>query len=343
MSARPATAQQEEENQVAEGIAISVHDTVPVWRGDTPGDALRRTVDLAAAVEGFGYRRYWVAEHHGTPALATSSPAVLAGPLLQATRTLTVGSGAVLLPNHSALAVAEQFGVLASLYPGRVDLGLGRATGGSPASAARLGDPRRLGFDAQFDELRGYFAGGHQGVRAVPEPEVPPRFWLVGSSIGSAVHAGRAGLPYVYAHAIVGGGAPQALDAYREAFRPAPGLSAPHACVAVIAVASDSDARAHRLAEAFVHGQILMRTVDPESVLPTEEEAAAHTHTSAERDFLRSRIDPQFVGAPDRIAPRLADFVARTRADELFVLTQVPDHEARIRSYELVAKIAASL
>ncbi|MER5521360.1 LLM class flavin-dependent oxidoreductase [Streptomyces sp. NPDC002763] len=328
---------------MAEGIAISVHDTVPVWRGDTPGDALRRSIDLAKAVEGFGYRRYWVAEHHSTPALATSSPAVLAGPILAATRSLTVGSGAVLLPNHSALVVAEQFGVLASLYPGRVDLGLGRATGGSPASAARLGDPRRLGFDAQLEELRGYFGGGHQGVRAVPEPETPPRFWLVGSSVNSAVQAGRAALPYVYAHAIVGGGAPEALAAYRDAFRPAPGQPQPHACVAVIAVVADSDERAHRLANAFVHGQIRMRTVDPESVLPTEEETAAHSFTSAEQAFLRSRVDPQFVGSPERITPRLSEFVARTRADELFVLTQVPDHEARIRSYELVAKIAASI
>ncbi|MFD7549525.1 LLM class flavin-dependent oxidoreductase [Streptomyces sp. NPDC059816] len=328
---------------MAEGIAISVHDTVPVWRGDTPGDALRRTVDLARAVEGFGYRRYWVAEHHGTPALATSSPAVLAGPLLAATRTLTVGSGAVLLPNHSALAVAEQFGVLASLYPGRVDLGLGRATGGSPASTARLGDPRGLGFDAQLQELQGYFSEGQSGVRAVPEPETPPRFWLVGSSVNSAVHAGRASLPYVYAHAIVGGGAPEALHAYRQAFRSTPAQPEPHASVAVIAVAADSDDRAARLAEAFVYGQILMRTVDPEGVLPTEEETAAHRFTPTERQFLRSRIDPQFVGSPDRIAPRLADLVARTRADELFVLTQVPDHEARIRSYEHLAKIASSL
>ncbi|MGP4051036.1 LLM class flavin-dependent oxidoreductase [Streptomyces sp. 2A115] len=328
---------------MAEGIAVSVHDTVPVWRGDTAGDALRRSVELAKAVEGFGYRRYWVAEHHSTPALATSSPAVLAGPILEATRTLSVGSGAVLLPNHSALVVAEQFGVLASLYPGRVDLGLGRATGGSPASAARLGDPRRLGFDAQLEELRGYFSGGHEGVRAVPEPGTPPRFWLVGSSVSSAVQAGRAGLPYVYAHAIVGGGAPEALHAYREAFRATAGQPDPHACVAVIAVVADNDERAHRLANAFVYGQILMRTVDPDGVLPTEEETAARPFAPAEEAFLRSRIDPQFVGSPERIAPRLSELVARTRADELFVLTQVPDHEARIRSYELVAKIATSL
>jgi len=333
----------QEERALTQEIAVSVHDTAPVWRGDRAGDALRRSIELAKAVEDFGYQRYWVAEHHSTPALATSSPAVLAGPILASTRTLRVGSGAVLLPNHSAYAVAEQFGVLASLYPGRVDLGLGRATGGSPASAARLGDPRRSGFDQQLAELRGLFSGGHEGVRAVPEPEIPPTLWLVGSSVSSAVYAAEHGLPYVYAHAIVGGGAPQALNAYRQAFRPSDQQQQPHASVAVIAVVSDTDERAARLAESFVYGQILMRTVDPESVLPTEEETAAHRFTAQEESFLRSRIDPQFVGSPERVAPRLGAFIEETRPDELFVLTQVPDHEARVRSYEHIAKIVASV
>ncbi|GAB2855573.1 LLM class flavin-dependent oxidoreductase [Actinocorallia aurea] len=322
---------------------LSVHDTVPVWRGDTGGDALRRTIDLAKAVEGFGYARYWVAEHHSTPALATSAPAVLAGQILSATTTLTAGSGAVLLPNHAPYAVAEQFGVLASLYPGRVDLGLGRATGGSPQASARLGDPRRGAFHDQIAELRGYFSGGHGGVRAIPEPETPPRLWLVGSSASSAATAGRLGLPYVYAHAIVGGGAPEALDAYRESFVPSADLAEPYAGVAVIAVVNDDEARAHRLAGAFVLGQILMRTVDPMTVLPTEREAAAHRFTRSEEVFLRQRIDPQFVGSPATVAPRLEALLRRTRPEELFVLTQVPDHAARVRSYELVAKTVSSL
>ncbi|MFJ5925163.1 LLM class flavin-dependent oxidoreductase [Kitasatospora sp. NPDC092948] len=324
---------------MTEAIAISVHDTAPVWRGDQPGDALRRSVELAQAVEAFGYERYWVAEHHSTPALATSSPAVLAGQILAATGSIRVGSGAVLLPNHSAYAVAEQFGVLASLHPGRVDLGLGRAGGGSPAASARLGDPVGRGFDEQLADLRGYFSGGLNGVRAVPEPAVPPRFWLVGSSVGSAVYAAHQGLPYVYAHAIVGGGAPEALLAYREAFRPTPSQPEPHAGLAVIAVVADSDSRAESLASAFVLGQIMMRTADPHTVLPTEADAAAHRFSPAEQVFLRQRIDPQFVGSVKRIGPRLRELVRQTRADELFALTQVPDHEARIRSYELLAKL----
>ncbi|MEV4096355.1 LLM class flavin-dependent oxidoreductase [Streptosporangium saharense] len=328
---------------MAEAIAVSVHDTVPVWRGDTAGDALRRSIDLARAAESLGYRRHWVAEHHSTPALATSSPAVLAGSILAATSTIRVGSGAVLLPNHSPYVVAEQFGVLAGLYPGRVDLGIGRAAGGSPETAARLGDPRGLAFPDALRELGEYFAGGSGGVRAIPEPTTPPEIWLVGSSAGSAANAGRLGLPYVYAHAIVGGGAPEALEAYRRAFRPSPALAEPYACVAVIAVVNDDDERADRLAASFVYGQILMRTVDPATVLPTEAETAAHRFTSAEARFLRDRIDPQFVGSPERVTPRLGAFLRDTRPDELFVLTQVPDHGARIRSYELVADIVASL
>ncbi|KAA9381393.1 LLM class flavin-dependent oxidoreductase [Microbispora cellulosiformans] len=332
-----------EERTLAEGIAVSVHDTAPVWRGDTAGDALRRSVDLAQAVEALGYRRHWVAEHHDTPALATSSPAVLAGSILAATSTIRVGSGAVLLPNHSPYVVAEQFGVLAGLHPGRVDLGLGRATGGSGRAAARMGDPRGLDFPSALRELGEYFTGGSGGVRAIPEPATPPEIWLVGSSASSAAAAGRLGLPYVYAHAIVGAGAPEALEAYRRTFRPSAALPGPYAGVAVIAVAADSDERAHRLATSFVYGQILMRTVDPATLLPTEEETAAHRFTPEEERFLRDRIGPQFVGSPERIAPRLGDLLRVTRADELFVLTQVPDHQARIRSYELVAKIVSSL
>lgn len=324
-------------------MRLSVHDTVPVWRGDSTGEALRRSLELAQEVEGFGYRRYWVAEHHGTPALATSAPAVLAGPILASTSTLTVGSGAVLLPNHAPYAVAEQFGVLAALYPGRVDLGLGRGSGGAPAAAARLGDPRGTGFAEQIAELRAYFAGGDGGVRAVPEPETPPRLWLVGSSTSSAVAAGRLGLPYVYAHAIVGGGAPEAIDAYRASFTPSAQLAEPYAGLAVIAVLADDGERAHRLANAFVLGQIRMRTTDPMTVLPTEQDAAAHHLTPAEEHFLRGRIDPQFVGSPSDVAPRLTALLHRTRPDELFALTQVPDHAARVRSYELLAKVAAAL
>lgn len=322
---------------------VSVHDTVPVWRGDTHGAALRRTIELAQTVEELGYKRYWVAEHHGTPALATSSPAVLAGPILERTSTLHVGSGAVLLPNHAPLVVAEQFGVLASLYPGRVDLGIGRATGGSPAASARLGDPRGRDFSAQYRELRQYFTRQDEEVHAVPEPEVPPRFWMVGSSTASAVTAARLGLPYVFAHAIAPGGAPEALRVYRSEFVPSADLPEPYAGVAAIVVAADTDDRAHSLARAFALGQLRMRTVSATILLPTEQEATAHTFTRAEAGFIREKITPQFVGSPASLAPRIDALLKATAADELFALSQIPGREARIRSYELLAKVVSAL
>ncbi|EFC85243.1 LLM class flavin-dependent oxidoreductase [Parafrankia sp. EUN1f] len=323
---------------------VSVHDTVPVWRSGTAADALRETLDLARAVEALGYRRYWVAEHHSTPALATSAPAVLAGQILAATGTIRVGSGAVLLPNHAPLAVAEQFGVLGSLYPGRVDLGVGRAVGGSAAAGARLGDPRQRAFPTQLDELVGYFHGrGAPQVRAIPEPAVAPEFWLVGSSPSSATFAGSRGLPYVYAHAIVPGLAPVALDAYRRAFRPSVHLEHPRGAVAAIVVLADTDERAHSLADAFVLGQLLMRTTDPETLLPTEEEARRYRFGEVEESFRRDRIDPQLVGSLATVAPRFEALVRESRADEFFALSQIPGLNNRIRSYELLAKAAASL
>ncbi|WP_250282469.1 MULTISPECIES: LLM class flavin-dependent oxidoreductase [unclassified Frankia] len=329
---------------MVEASIVSVHDTVPVWRSGTAADALRDTIDLARVAEELGYRRYWVAEHHSTPALATSAPAVLAGQILAATSTIRVGSGAVLLPNHSPLAVAEQFGVLGSLYPGRVDLGIGRATGGSPEAAGRLGDSRPRDFGAQLDELTGYFRRDRSGarVRAVPEPAVAPEFWLVGSSPSSAAFAGACGLPYVYAHTIVPGFAPVALAAYRKAFRPSVHLDSPYGAVAAVVLLADSDERAHSFADAFVLGQIRMRTGDPDTLLPTEQDAREHSFTPQEELFRRERIDPQFVGSPSSVTARLAALLRESGAQEFFALSQIPDHGARIRSYELLAKAAVS-
>jgi luciferase family oxidoreductase group 1 len=323
---------------------ISVHDTVPVWRTGSAAESLRNTVELAKAVDELGYHRYWVAEHHSTPALATSAPAVLAGQLLAATGSIRVGSGAVLLPNHSPLVVAEEFGVLAALHPGRVDLGVGRAAGGSPAAAAMLGDPRPREFGVQLDELVGFFhPGGRSPVRSVPEPATPPEFWMVGSSAGSAAYAGKKGIPYVYAHTIVPGGAPAALETYRAAFRPSVHLDRPRAGVAAVVVLADTDERAHTLADAFVLGQILMRTTDPDVLLPTEQDAVAHRFTPEQEAFRRQRIDPQLVGSLAGVTPRLAALVRDSGADEFFALSQIPDHAARVRSYELLAKAVASI
>jgi luciferase family oxidoreductase group 1 len=177
----------------------------------------------------------------------------------------------------------------------------------------------------------------------VPESASTPQFWMVGSSPGSANFAGKLGLPYVYAHTIVPGLAPEALAAYRNAFRPSVHLSEPYGAVAAVVVLADTDERAHSLADAFVLGQIIMRTSDPDTVLPTEADAAAHRFTPAEEHFRRERIDPQLIGSRSTVAAKLEKLLTDSGANEFFALSQIPNHDARIRSYELLAKIAAGL
>jgi luciferase family oxidoreductase group 1 len=321
-------------------LRLSVLDTVPVWRGSTAAESLRNTLDLAAHVERLGYERYWVAEHHNTPSLATSAPAVLAGQIAAATRTIRVGSGAVLLPNHAPLVVAEQFGVLEALHPGRIDLGIGRASGADAAAAERLRGygPAGDDFAERLAELEGYFGPGREkaAVRAVPTPEGRPPVWLVGSSPQSAAFAGARGLPYVYAHQIRPGLGRQSLAAYREAFRPSVHLEHPYAAIAATAVVAEDDVRAEYLARAFVLGQIVMRTTDWFTLLPTADEAAQHSFSRSEEAFVRERIDSQLVGGPEEVRGRLAALVEETGADEVMALSMIGDHTARLRSYELL-------
>ncbi|MEU7373352.1 LLM class flavin-dependent oxidoreductase [Streptomyces albidoflavus] len=321
-------------------LRLSVLDTVPVWRGSAAAESLRNTLDLAAHVERLGYERYWVAEHHSTPSLATSAPAVLAGRIAAATRTIRVGSGAVLLPNHAPLVVAEQFGVLEALHPGRIDLGIGRASGADPAAAERLRGygPAGDDFTERLAELESYFGPGREkaAVRAVPTPAGRPPVWLVGSSPQSAAFAGSRGLPYVYAHQTRPGLGRRSLAAYREAFRPSVHLEHPYAAVAATAVVAEDDERAAYLARAFVLGRIVMRTSDWFTLLPTAEEVARHSFGPAEKAFLRERIDAQLVGGPEQVRGRLAALVEETGADEVMALSMIGDHGARLRSYELL-------
>ncbi|WP_151772618.1 LLM class flavin-dependent oxidoreductase [Streptomyces abyssomicinicus] len=322
-------------------VHLSVLDTVPVWRGSSAADSLRNALDLARHAERLGYLRYWVAEHHNTPSLATSAPAVLAGQIAAVTSTIRVGSGAVLLPNHAPLVVAEQFGVLESLYPGRVDIGIGRASGADASAAERLrgyGAAAGDDFSSRLAELEGYFGPGREkaAVRAVPTPEGRPPFWLVGSSPQSAAFAGARGLPYVYAHQIRPGAGAASLEAYRAAFRPSVQLDRPYAAIAATVVAAEDDERAEYLGRAFVLGQIVMRTSDWFTLLPTAEEAARHRYGPAEETFVRERLDPQLVGGPDTVRRRLAALVEETGADEVMALSMISGHSERVRSYELL-------
>jgi luciferase family oxidoreductase group 1 len=327
---------------------VSVLDVGPVWSGSSTTRALHNTLDLAVQVERLGYRRYWIAEHHNTPCLATTATAVLVGEVAAATSTIRVGSGGVLLPNHPPLVVAEQFGTLEALHPGRIDLGIGRAPGTDALTSAAL---RRASADSpedfsqQLEELLGYFAPADPDR---PKPKITvgaarenqPPVWLLGSSVSSARRAGELGLPYAFAHQINPDVTVSALRLYRESFRPSAQLDRPYALVAAVVIAGESDEHASRLAEPYFVGSILARTIGRLDPFPSPEEAANHPYTAADRDFFADRVRTQIVGGPDTVRCKARELLANTGADELMALTLVYDHADRVRSYELLAEAA---
>ncbi|KUL23665.1 LLM class flavin-dependent oxidoreductase [Streptomyces regalis] len=330
----------------ATSIPVSVLDVVPVFEDGTATAALRDTVALAPRVEELGYLRYWVAEHHNTPSLATSAPGILVGQLAAATSTLRVGSGGVLLPNHAPLVVAEQFGTLQALHPGRIDLGLGRAPGTDPLTARAL---RRSSqgedFPRQIDELSGYFAPGDpaSGIVAVPAADGRPDLWMLGSSPSSAEAAALLGLPYAFAHQINPHASAAALARYREAFRPSPYLERPRTLIAVLVTVADTDEAARSVAAPYLLGKIQMRTRPRFDAFPGPRTAADHPYSAAELRFLDDLVEPQLIGSVHMVRARLAALVERTGADELMALTVVHGQGDRLRSFELLAEAAADV
>jgi luciferase family oxidoreductase group 1 len=326
--------------------AVSVLDVGPVWSGSSATRALRNMLELAPRVERLGYRRYWIAEHHNTPCLATAATAVLVGQVAAATSTIQVGSGGVLLPNHPPLLVAEQFGTLEALHPGRIDLGIGRAPGTDALTSAAL---RRSpadspeDFSQQIEELMGYFAAATVGQ---PKPKIAvgvaaenrPPIWLLGSSVSSAQRAGALGLPYAFAHHINPEATVSALRLYRESFRPSAQLDRPYALVAAVVIAGESDEHASRLAEPYFVGSILARAIGRLDPFPTPEEASNHPYTAADREFFADRARTQIVGGPETVRRKAGELVSSTGAAELMALTLVYDHDDRGRSYELLAE-----
>ena len=328
-------------------VALSVLDLVPVSSGSTPADALRATLQLARDVDGLGFERYWVAEHHNMPGIASSSPAVLIAHLASITSTIRVGSGGVMLPNHSPLAVAEQFGMLEALHPGRIDLGLGRAPGSDRMTAMALRRGRTIGgdddFPTQLAELIGYFDGSFAEthpfgtIHAVPARGYKPAVWLLGSSDFSAHLAGELSLPFSFAHHFAGDNTTAAVQAYRAAFRPSSTLERPHLALGVNVVCADTDEEADWLAGSSRLAVLRLRQGRP-GVYPSPEEAAAHPFTEMERDMVRSFTGNYVVGSPATVREGLLDLAARTGADELIVTTNVHSPQARRRSYRLVAE-----
>lgn len=332
-------------------LPLSVLDVAPVASGSSPGDALRNSLELVKLTERLGYHRYWVAEHHNMPGIASSAPAVLVAHLASVTSIIRVGSGGVMLPNHPPLAVAEQFGMLEALHPGRIDLGIGRAPGTDPTTARALrGEARSLGgdeFPSEFGELLGFFHGsfpeGHpyRRVHAVPGEGDLPDLWLLGSSDYSARVAGVLGLPFSFAHHFSPANTLPALAVYRESFRPSATLAEPYAMVAVNVVCSDSDEEAARQAAPLALAFLQVAHGRP-APLPSPEEAERYRYTDGERAIVQSRLASQVAGSPSTVRAGLEELAAATGADELMISTMMHGHADRLRSYELVAEVMAA-
>ncbi|WP_192902073.1 LLM class flavin-dependent oxidoreductase [Micromonospora globbae] len=326
-------------------VPLSVLDLAPVAAGASAGEALRHTTELARRTEELGYHRFWVAEHHNMPAIASSAPAVLIAHLAAATSTIRLGSGGVMLPNHAPLVVAEQFGTLEALHPGRIDLGIGRAPGTDQVTALAL---RRTmeglsaeGFPRELADLMNYFSGERPGpITATPGRGLQPAIWLLGSSGFSAQLAGLLGLPFSFAHHFSAPNTLPALTLYRQHFRPSRWLDEPYAMVAVNVVCAETDERARWLAGPSGLSFLRLRSGRPEP-LATPEEAAAYPYTEVEREFVAARWEGQAIGSPETVRRQLADLRERTGADELMLTTMVYDVADRVRSFKLVAEEVA--
>ena len=331
-------------------VPLSVLDLAPIPDGGTAAGALRATIELAKRAEELDYQRFWVAEHHNMPGIASSAPPVLIGHLADATSRIHVGSGGVMLPNHVSLVVAEQFGMLEALHPGRIDLGIGRAPGTDPATAAALRrSPEGLSpdeFPEQLSDLMGFFSGewpdGHPyaSITAVPGKGNLPSMWLLGSSGYSAQVAGLLGLPFAFAHHFSSVNTLPALALYRQRFQPSETLAQPHAMIAANVICAETDERAQYLAGPSGLSFLRLRTGRP-GPLPSPEEAAAYPYTELDREIIESRRSSAIVGSPDTVRRGLAELLEATDADELMVTAQLYDPADRIRSLELVAGIAA--
>jgi luciferase family oxidoreductase group 1 len=334
---------------IAGGVPVSVLDLVGMLPGESVSGAIARSVDLAKHVEAWGFQRFWMAEHHSIAGLACSATSVLIGHVAQATKTIRVGSGGVMLPNHAPLVIAEQFGTLASLYPGRIDLGLGRAPGGDWATMRALRrDLRQTGddFPDLLSELEGYLAPEVPGapVKAIPGQGTEVPITLLGSSLYSAQLAARRGLPFAFAAHFAPELMFEASRQYRSQFKPGV-LSAPHLMVAVPVVAAETDARARFLAtspqQRFLR---LVRGEPVELVAPVESmEQIARPWSAMERTAVEARLAAAIIGSNTTVRAGIETLLARTGADEIITVTDLFAHADRLESYERVAEVARSV
>jgi len=319
---------------------LSVLDLSPITEGSDAAQSFRNTLDLAQHAETLGFNRYWLAEHHGMPGIASAATAILIGHVAGGTQTIRVGAGGVMLPNHSPLVIAEQFGTLESLYPGRIDLGLGRAPGSDQITARAL--RRNLSSEAdEFPrdvvELMDFLSDQpRQSVRAVPGTGLKVPVWILGSSLFGAQLAAMLGLPYAFASHFAPAQMMQAVALYRTTFKPSAHLDKPYVMLGFNVFAADSDEQAHILATSMQQAFVNLRSGRP-AKLPPPKPGYAEQVGPAERALLDSVLSCTAIGAPAAIRKGLHDFIARTGADELMITSQMFDHAARKRSYELTA------
>lgn len=331
----------------ASNVRLSVLDTAPIVQGSTPRQALQNMVDLATLADGLGYHRYWVPEHHGMRGVASSAPAVLVGHLAGVTARLRVGAGGVLLPNHAPIVVAEQFGTLAALHPGRIDLGVGRAPGGPKAvvetvrsEAERTAKP----FRQQLQELLAYL----EPAQDTPFAAIPvlggnvPSVWLLGSTTASAELAAQFGLPYAFAHHLNPASAVDAIRLYRQRFRPSQHTATPTTLVSVSVIAAEDDERAEWLAGS-TRLKVLSRVRENRILLPSPHDAAAYPYTDDDRAEIAARAGGVVVGGPETVTRRLREVLDSTGTDEVMVTTPVYHHADRRLSYEVLASISDRL
>jgi luciferase family oxidoreductase group 1 len=327
-------------------LPLSVLDLSPVVAGSSGASSLQNSLDLAKFADRLGYTRYWVAEHHNLPSIASSAPEIMIGQIAAGTERIRVGSGGVMLPNHAPLMVAERFKVLEALFPGRIDLGIGRAPGTDPVTSyvLRRRQDQAGGDDflERFQELLLFesrqFPEGHpfHAVHAMPKDVPLPPIWLLGSSDYSAQLAAAVGAGFAFAHHFSDFDGFEAMRGYRELFKPSAMLERPHAILACAVVCADSDAEAERLATTIDLNWV-RRARGEYPPLASPEDAQRYPYSPVDLERLRQRRSRLFVGAPDTVMAQLAPMIESTQADELMVTTMIYNHAARRHSYELLA------
>ena len=321
---------------------LSVLDLSPVPEGSDAGRALRNSIDLARHAEQWGYRRYWMAEHHNMSGIASAATAVALAHAAEATSTIRIGAGGVMLPNHAPLVIAEQFGTLAALHPGRIDLGVGRAPGSDQITARAL---RRTlagdvdGFPQDVLELMAYFEPSQPGqaVRATPGEGLRVPVWILGSSLYGAQLAAALGLPYAFASHFAPDAMMQAIEVYRSRFKPSAQLDRPYAMLGLSVVAADTDVEARRLFTSQQQAFARLRSGRPGKLPPPVDDIDTAI-TPMERATVDHALSCAVVGSPETVRAGLQAFAARTGADELMVAAQVFDPDARLRSYQIAAE-----